>query len=92
MNLLSKIAPVTGLCSFGLAIYTAFWRGDKLAAGICLGIFLLSVALIFLTRRAAQSSGEPTSTVKQTQRSGAHSTNIQAGRDVSIGGGGEHGR
>jgi hypothetical protein len=87
MNTLSRIAPVAGLCSFGLAVYAAVGRKEYVAAGIFLGIFLVSAIFVAFSRRA-QMPSEP---LRQSQRSGPNSTNIQAGRDVNIGGG-KHGR
>lgn len=91
MSILGRIAPVAAVCSLGLAIYAAVGRREYIAASICFAIFLASAAVVVLRRRADPFS-EPRSG-SQTQRSGAHSTNIQAGRDVNIGGsGGKHGR
>lgn len=89
MRQLLKIAPVAGLCSFGLALYAAIGRHDFVAAGTCFGVFLLIAVLVVVKSRAESTAPQP---VEQTQRSGPHSRNIQAGRDVNIGGGSADGR
>lgn len=84
MNILSKIAPAAGLCSFGLAIYAAGGRKEYVVAGVFLSIFLVTGIFVVFSRRVHPSS----ESVRQTQRSGHNSSNIQAGRDVNIGGNG----
>ena len=54
-----------------------------------IGVFVLG-GIVWLVRRFLSKQAP---TVKQSQRSGAHSTNLQAGGDINIGGdGGKHDR
>jgi hypothetical protein len=86
MRYLAKVAPITGLCSFALGVYAAFGRGDGVMAGICVAVVLASLLMVIIGRAASPQDEKPP-TLKQSQRAGAHSTNIQAGRDIGIGGG-----
>jgi hypothetical protein len=84
MRLLTVVAPVAGICSFGLALYSAFERGSYIAASAFFVVFLVCAVLVIRQRKAqAAAPAAP----NQTQRSGAHSTNLQAGGDINIGGG-----
>jgi hypothetical protein len=84
MRHLDTAAAVAGLCALGLALYEAFLKAEYVAAGVCLAVFLGCCVAFWRVRRKA---GEPGPSVRQTQRSGAHSTNLQAGGDINIGGG-----
>jgi hypothetical protein len=83
MNALGKIAPVAGLCSFGIALYAAIGRREYVAAGAFFAVFVISAVVMLLSRRDHPSSGSTT----QSQRSGDKSVNLQSGRDINIGGG-----
>ena len=53
-----------------------------------IGVFVLG-GVVWIVRRVLSRAS---ATKVQTQRSGHGSTNIQAGRDITIGDGGKHGR
>jgi hypothetical protein len=60
-----------------------FWKTKEwVFSGI--GVFVLG-GVVWMVRRLLARSTPPS--VKQTQRSGDDSTNIQAGRDIKIDGG-----
>ena len=84
MHRLTIIAPVAGICSFGLGLYAAFERGAYVVAAAFFVVFVI-FAFLFVRLRKAQV-GTP-SIPSQSQRSGAHSTNYQAGRDINVSGG-----
>jgi hypothetical protein len=81
MRYLDAIAAVAGICAFGLALYEAIGKGEYLASGICLAVFI-ACCVAFMWSRKAKEGGKPSHV--QNQRSGAHSTNIQAGGNVTI--------
>jgi hypothetical protein len=84
MQPLDIFATVAGICAFGLALYEAIGKGEYAASGVCFGFFILCSVVLLFSRKAAQHSGKGGHV--QRQRSGHNSTNIQAGRDVNIGG------
>jgi hypothetical protein len=81
-GLLSRVAGVASIAALGLGVYEAIAKGEYWPAAICVAAFVV-LGLVFLrTGEARRGSG-----IRQSQRSGKNSTNIQAARDISLGGG-----